>query len=150
MLEARALEIWDVIDPVDYDWPVDDKAFKRLSELLPQPVESEEGETSESLNRRLRTIVGQALSTHSRTADLYEWIVCNWGGVWVGREKVREWAESGCFEPSDHEEISQAEKMMQFANQTGSKRISSWSKIFAYAEPDQHAIYDSRVAVALN
>jgi hypothetical protein len=70
--------------------------------------------------------------------------------VWVGREKVREWAESGCFDPSDHEDISQAEKMMQFANQTGSKRISSWSKIFAYAEPDQHAIYDSRVAVALN
>ena len=151
MLETRALEIWDAVDAADYDWPVSDKALKRLGELLQKPVVVEEGESSDALNRRLRSTVSAALRTRgASTADLYEWIVCNWGGVWAGRQEVRDWAELDWLGATPENGGSPAEKMMQFANQSGAKRISSWSKIFAHAEPDQHAIYDSRVAVALN
>ena len=37
-----------------------------------------------------------------------------------------------------------------FVDSMGTNRISSWSKILAFAEPQKYAVYDSRTAVALN
>lgn len=149
MLEARALEIWDVIDRVEYNWPVGNKALERLSTLLSRRVVREQGETSEALNRRLRVLVGGALKTEQSASDLYEWIVCDWGGVRgkpKGKEVVRSWATPTYGWHADYDDVA----LMAFAEENGARRISSWSKIFAYAAPDRHAIYDSRVAVALN
>lgn len=150
MLVRRALEIWNAVDAVAYEWPVGARVRERLSQLTGMPIEPEPGETSMALNRRMRNIVQATLrdgkTSHEQAADLYDWIVAEWGGVRAGRDGVRAWASPevawhGCY---------QDQRLMAFSDSQGRKRISSWSKIFAYAAPDEHAIYDSRVAVALN
>lgn len=150
MLVRRALEIWSVVDAVAYEWPVGTRVRERLGQLMGAPIEPEAGETSMALNRRMRSIVQVALNDertgHEQAADLYEWIVAEWGGVRAGRDGVRAWALADVGWHGGYQD----ERLMAFADRQGRKRISSWSKIFAYAAPDDHAIYDSRVAVALN
>ena len=150
MLVRRALEIWSVVDAVSYEWPVGTKVRERLGQLIGAPIEPEAGETSMALNRRMRSIVQAVLNdertSHAQAADLYDWIVAEWGGVRAGRDGVRAWASPDVGWHSGYQD----ERLMAFADSQGRKRISSWSKIFAYAAPDDHAIYDSRVAVALN
>ena len=64
------------------------------------------------------------------------------GGIKTGNEAITEWVKSlGSFDN---------EKVDKFINYMGVKRISSWSKILAFSDPINHAIYDARTAVALN
>lgn len=150
MLIQRALEIWNAVDAVEYEWSIGKRARERFSQLTGLPIEARQGETSMALNRRVRHLVHAVLrdggTTHEHAADLYDWIVAEWGGVKAGRDGVRAWASPDVGWHGGYQDHT----LLAFADGQAGKRISSWSKIFAYAAPDDHAIYDSRVAVALN
>lgn len=149
---TTALQIWDYVNAQDaaYDWNVGLTAQQRLDAILGRQLPWSEIGAGAEQNRRLRSIVNTALHAEganaAHAAALYEWIVCDWGGVKAGRATVGSWAGP---EFGWHQSYDEA-RLVSFIDQMGRRRVSSWSKIFAFAAPDRHAIYDSRVAVALN
>lgn len=152
MLQARALEIWQVIQGYDapYAWSVGPKARAKLEEILGRPVACWQASTPAEVNRGLRTLMRDVLNdpaTDAVTAGrLYGWIVADWGGVRRNRSEVETWAAPSFGWHAGYDDAV----LLAYADRVGAKRISSWSKVFAFAAPDRHAIYDSRVAVALN
>jgi len=149
---STALDIWDYVNAHEaaYDWNVGPKAQQRLDAILGQQLPWSKMGAGAQQNRQLRLIVHEALHAEgkdvSHAAALYQWIVCDWGGVKAGRATVGSWAGP---EFGWHQAYDEA-CLVSFSDQMGRRRVSSWSKIFAFAAPDRHAIYDSRVAVALN
>lgn len=152
MLQARALEIWAVIQAYDapYAWAVGPKSRAKLEEILGWPVACWQASTPDEVNRGLRSLIRDVLkdpATDAVTAGrLYGWIVADWGGVRRNRSEVEAWAAPSFGWHADYDDVV----LLAYADRVGAKRISSWSKVFAFAAPDRHAIYDSRVAVALN
>lgn len=95
-------------------------------------------------NREMRSI----LSPYLRNGDLEtkrklgDWIVYNWGRITKGKETSANWTyELGSFEEN---------KISKFIEKHHRGRISSWSKIIAFANHHEHAVYDSRTAMTLN
>lgn len=152
MLQARALEIWQLIQAYDapYAWSVGPKARAKLEEILDRPVACWQASTPAEVNRGLRTLMRDVLNdpaTDAVTAGrLYGWIVADWGGVRRNRSEVEGWAAPSFGWHAGYDDAV----LLAYADRVGAKRISSWSKVFAFAAPDRQAIYDSRVAVALN
>lgn len=152
MLTRRALEIWDVIQAHEthYDWKVGPKARVKLDAILGRPAPCWNGGDAAQVNRNLRSLLATTLNDaeadRAKAAQLYGWIVADWGGVRRNRQDVEAWA---VLENGWHGDYGD-EVLLAYADRVGTKRISSWSKVFAFAAPDRHAIYDSRVAVALN
>lgn len=154
-LDKRALDIWEAIDKIDldtqYKWSIGPSAQAKLAQLLELELPlQKKGESSMSLNRRIRDRVRQALHSRSTTqqqaAALYKWIVGDWGGIRNGLGTVAGWADATAGWHGNYDD----RVLFAFADLQGNKRISSFTKVFAYANPDEHAIYDSRVAVCLN
>lgn len=149
---TTALQVWDYVNDHEaaYDWNVGPTAQQRLEDILERELNWSEMGSGAAQNRALRSIVNIALHAEGtnaiQAAALYEWIVCDWGGVKAGRATVGSWAGP---EFGWHQSYDEA-RLASFSDQMGGRRVSSWSKIFAFAAPDRHAIYDSRVAVALN
>lgn len=149
---TTALQIWDYVNGHDaaYDWAVGPTAQHRLNAILGRQLPWSDLGAGAEQNRKLRSIVNSALhdpeTDAGRTAELYQWIVCDWGGVKAGRAAVGSWAAADFGWRPSYDEA----RLTAFIDQMGARRVSSWSKIFAFAAPDRHAIYDSRVAVALN
>lgn len=152
MLTSRALEIWGVIQAHEtpYDWKVGSKARVKLDAILGRPAPCWNGGDAAKINQDLRSFLATTLSDaatgRAKAAQLYGWIVADWGGVRRNRQDVEAWA---ALENGWHGDYGD-EVLLAYADRVGTKRISSWSKVFAFAAPDRHAIYDSRVAVALN
>jgi hypothetical protein len=150
MLTLRALEIWDYIRATEatYEWQVGPKARAKLELIFEGPVSCWRSEDAGELNRNLRKFITELLNNpktdSEKIAQLYGWIVADWGGVHRGRAEVEAWSVKN-WHPHYRDE-----PLLIFADEAGNKRVSSWSKVFAFAAPDRHAIYDSRVAVALN
>lgn len=71
----------------------------------------------------------------SRRADLADYIVRVWGGV------KRNSAETM---------LSYVDAVSQGKIPSTHKGIASWSKVAAFSDPDQHAIFDARVSFSLN
>ena len=149
---TTALQIWEYVNSHEatYDWNVGPTAQQRLDAILGRQLQWANLGAGAQQNRELRSIVNSALHAEGTdaagAAALYQWIVCDWGGVKAGRETVGSWAGP---EFGWHQSYDEA-RLTSFSDQMGERRVSSWSKIFAFAAPDRHAIYDSRVAVALN
>lgn len=161
VIEDRAHEIWSFIQngPADYRqdkrgpayaFRVGPAAQRRLSEIISVPLDLWQGEPN-VVNCKLRLHVNQALHAclddFETTGQLYSWIVAEWGGVKKGRSTVQGWALQHQEWRASHYDPA---ILMVHAGTVGFGRISSWSKIFAFAQPGHHAIYDSRVAVSLN
>jgi hypothetical protein len=101
-------------------------------------------EDSHVQNRRMRTIISRHLKrAHlQRKRSIGNWIVHDWGRITRGRKSSVDWTyDLGSFKPSETDE---------FVKKLHKNRISSWSKILAFADQHNHAIYDSRTSVALN
>jgi hypothetical protein len=97
-----------------------------------------------SVNRGLRGALRPLLKKGSRRdrIRIARWIVRDWGGIRRGIETVDTWVDSlGDFS---------LDRLNKFSQNMAFKRISSWSKILAFAEPNHHAIFDARVAASLN
>ena len=152
MIERYASDIWDVIKAYDipYDWTIGQKARTALDNILGEPANCWNLGNCAQENRSLRDLLSRVLNDphtdDTKAARLYGWIVADWGGVHKNRHVVEAWASpDNGWHGSYRDEV-----LLKFADQVQRKRISSWSKVFAFAAPDRHAIFDSRVAVALN
>ena len=106
-------------------------ANKRMRELL-----------SPYLAQRRNQKPSQKHIYDEKAAELAKWIVVEWGGIKKGFETIPNWmALLSDFDEND---------VNAFTTKMGTARISSWSKIIAFADYENHAIYDARTAVALN
>jgi hypothetical protein len=115
----------------------------RLRDILPTLPVSFFERHPERLNRPLR----EALAPHLKAGDqrtllLACWIIKDWGHINRGLQEVPEWMQAF----GDFNEMN----VTAFIATIGTKRISSWSKLLAFANHENHAIYDARTSVALN
>lgn len=144
--EPVANELWRSLNLGDiYEWEVKANKQIHLRDLVKLlPIEVFIGEAG-TVNRRLRAY----LSSHLRGRDaalrsnLASWIISSWGGIRTNDKKtIDQYINSlGNFSPNDVE---------TFVRTKGTKGISSWSKLLAFANCQKYAVYDSRTAVAIN
>ena len=148
---SLAEPIWAFTDKkTAFPWPRNDagrsKIISTLSGLLPRDDVQRAclGNSNEAMNRNLRLLVSPYFKTGDQDliAKLAVWIVKEWGGIKRGTDAIPDW----CTELSDFNHTDIAD----FVGRMGTLRISSWSKIIAFASPSTDAIYDARTAVAIN
>jgi hypothetical protein len=95
-------------------------------------------------NVRLRQILSPYLKSNDMAVRLaaIEWVVYDWGNVRGKSEKHESWPKKlEKFEP---------DVIKQFISANYKDRIASWSKVLGFADSSTYAIYDARVAMALN
>lgn len=151
ILNDRALDVWTAVKTLDernadesYEFDVGPSARKRLREVCGIILPNESGM---QLNRTIRSQVNKFLVSkdidHKKAGEVYRWIVADWGGIHAGPEALIKWARLWHHHYADTD-------LMRVASSMKTNRVSSWSKVFAFAAPLHHAIYDSRVAAVLN
>lgn len=149
--KSLAEPISSLIDKdIVFPWPRNDAARLRiittLSDLLPREDVERAclGNSNEAMNRNLRLLISPYLKAGDQDliSKLSVWIVKEWGGIKRGTDAIPDW----CTELSDFNHTAIA----NFVGRMGTLRISSWSKIIAFASPLTDAIYDARTAVAIN
>ena len=138
--------IWSLVNRgKEYDWVTSEKDQEALRDLVPnlQPelFKGDPGVVNRKLREQLSNFLrdGNAPERHA----LAKWIIARWGRIGTNKpETVTKYIrELGNFEPT---------AVTTFIGRQGTNGISSWSKMIAFADPANHAIYDSRTAVALN
>ena len=118
-------------------------AQERLRDILPALTVDFFQRHPEQLNRPLREELAPDLKVgDQRSVLLARWIIKDWGGINRGLEAIPEWMKTF----GDFNEM----KISAFIAYIGTKRISSWSKLLAFANHEKHAIYDARTSAALN
>jgi hypothetical protein len=137
--------LWQLIDRRrGYDWRLKPAAKGRLLQIVPTFDTDIFDNPPEELNVRLRMELSPLLKAcDDRSLLLAKWIIREWGGIKGGPDDAPgEWMEAlGGFED---------ETISNFIVKNGTKRISSWSKLLAFADSAKHAIYDALTSVALN
>lgn len=139
---ALAPKLWDVLPQVAYDWKMSADVEAKLRTLVPCEGLSFVDQGPLERNQALRDRIAPRLASAnvSELHQLSDWIVRDWGKI--KQEPSFAWAEALLgFAPATVE---------QFLSERGVDRISSWSKLLAFADSDRYAIYDTRVAIALN
>jgi hypothetical protein len=146
MIEASVLNLeehWQSVDlGEEYDWEITDKSWKKLSDIIENLPRDLPREPQRILNTRLR----EFLFPHLRGAKRLEvcrWIATDWGRI-QHRNKDRFSALVGSFGDFASQNVFAA------ATHLGFDRISTWSKLAAFAYRDDFAIFDSRTAGAVN
>lgn len=141
-----ASKIWALIPKdVPYEWGgLGSTARVRLAEVAPSvklPSSLHGLDLNIELRRQLSPLLHKA-SAHE-LARLADWIVKSWGGIPGGSDGASlQWSMALIgFDDA---------RVAAFTAAQGTQRISSWSKVLAFARPDRDAIYDARTAVALN
>ena len=138
--------IWERLEPIgNHDWVLPrNKSIleaiigKKSTHVIYSIIDSHEQ------NRRMREIISRQLRNApvEKKQKLIRWIIHDWGRITRGRRTSIEWAyELNSF--------SRAE-IKKFIERHHKSRISSWSKVLAFADQDHDAIYDSRTSVSLN
>ncbi|MDV7341798.1 ADP-ribosylglycohydrolase family protein [Terasakiella sp. A23] len=112
-----------------YDWKVEASALRKLSDLFNIHFE-ECSSKEETLKLKKELAAKWQQSSTAQKLSLAKWIVKDWGKV--NSTKIEEYVEAII----NREEI-------------GFLGISSWSKIISISQPNENAIYDSRVSAAL-
>lgn len=95
-----------------------------------------------TINGRLRKIMPRYLMDDKSSSTCARWIIGEWGGIRTGLEWIDYWL-------ADLAKFSSAEVDF-FVSRYGTDRVSSWSKLLAFAKPTDYAIYDAKVATSLN
>ncbi len=95
-------------------------------------------------NKKLRHILSRNFMTKNLPLkrETAKWIVASWGGIRKNAENVSDWAEEVL--------VFDDNNINKFILEMDTERISSWSKVFAFYDAANHAIYDSRVTIAIN
>lgn len=149
--DAVAGLVWGYLDPnTEFPWPKSkaerDRILRKLSQIIPQEDLEVAYPYHDKIlaNQNIRKIISPYLRGQDRvlSAELAVWIVREWGGIKRGSEECRVWSE----ELGDYSRRS----IDEFTARLGNQRISSWSKLLAFAAPETEAIYDARTAVAIN
>lgn len=140
-----AERIWELLPPVTRPWSLPENQTK-LEQIIGKKDTRYIYSINDShqQNREMRNVISRRLHRYppERRADVMEWIVHDWGRITRGRKSTRVWTyELRSFHPRDIDD---------FISFYHKRRISSWSKILAFANQNNHAIYDSRTSVSLN
>ena len=149
--QSNITSLWNYVNQgVEFPWPRSQKGKEKLSKSISILV-SNEGAAAmlnaldkDAFNLRIRELIAPKLreGKAEQSATIGNWIVREWGGIKNGNGAISDWVKQlGTFE---------AENIDKFINEMGVRRVSSWSKILAFSDPVNHAIYDARTAVALN
>lgn len=133
-----------------FPWPRSDAGrltiIRTLIDILPRDDVEQAclGNSNEEMNRNLRLLIAPYFKNADQAliSKLAVWVVKEWGGIKRGTDAIPHW----CNELSDFSHVS----IDAFVAKMGNKRISSWSKILAFASPSTDAIYDARTAVSIN
>jgi hypothetical protein len=136
--------LWERVDRRErYDFPTGLMAQRRLRDILPALPEDFFQRHPEQLNKPLREELAPHLkASDQRSVSLAQWIIRDWGGIKRGLQAIPEWM--GAFGDFNETNIT------TFIAITRTTRISSWSKLLAFADHENHAIYDARTSVAIN
>jgi len=126
----------------EFSWKIPEKARKQLAEITNTPANLFDGTPTE-VNLRLRQFIGPRLHDDEIKDRLCNWIIWSWGGIKRNNKEnfARLIADFGDFSvPS----------VWKVAKKYDRERISSWSKLAAFAHPEVFAVYDAKTAAALN
>jgi hypothetical protein len=140
-------KVWKhLVTDIPYDWPWDVSARTKFVEVTHASNDEIKRYSQSDLAsaRLLRSRIKAILMSDDehRANEAATWIVAHWGGIKKGKDKISIWMES--LKPFRSECIA------KFIESHGTERVSSWSKILSFLDCEQYAIYDSRIAVALN
>ena len=149
--ESNIRSLWDYVNQgVEFPWPRSQRGKEKLSQSISILVMDHAVAATlnaldkDAFNLKIRELIAPKLreGKAEQSASIGNWIVRDWGGIKNGNGAITGWVEQlGKFE---------AQKIDEFINEMGVRRVSSWSKILAFSDPVNHAIYDARTAVALN
>lgn len=151
--EELSPSIWRYFDDgFIYKWPVKNHDRNELLNFITQKefdqiFSSNENEDIE-INRRLRPALAAYLAGEDRkkATQTALWIVSTWGGIKKGKEKIPVWSS----ELDDYSEDSVRNFIKRNDTRKDSSRISSWSKLLAFYNEKNYAIYDARTSISLN
>lgn len=139
--EARLL--WQSFDKgKSYTWRVAGKCKDELGVIIgPSALASLfEDEEPIAFNQRLRSLAAGYLTQPRTARQTARWIVGSWGGIRRGLDAVDGWADT--LARPDRHALSEFRQMPA--------RVSSWSKLLAFLDQSNYAIYDARTAATLN
>lgn len=145
-LQPKKLEtVWDIIGKKrDFDWDIGN--IDKIKHILDEKKLNELVKISDSSkkNRYLREIISPLFLNLDMDIkrQLVRWIVFDWGRIIRGIDDAVDWV--------DEIRTFNEDNIKQYIINNKTRRISSWSKVLAFYNPNKHAIYDSRVAIALN
>jgi hypothetical protein len=145
--DDKCLMVWkNMVTDVPYKWKVTENAQSKLIEILGADLGGSESFFEDDLESSIlfRAKLGAVLkdSDRAKAREVAAWIVVDWGKIRSGASTVPSWMDS--LRDFD------GHYLLSFVEEMGTNRISSWSKILAFAVQDKYAVYDSRTAVALN
>lgn len=124
-------------------WKVNDAAKSKLSIIIPGIGKSLDQLSTREYNIKLRNITSPYLCQDISKEHLIRWIIRDWGGIYRNKPETFRHYEV-CFGSFEERQVK------KFIESQGTVGISSWSKVLSLALPKNYAIYDSRVAIALN
>jgi hypothetical protein len=143
--DDRVRAIWKrFCNGAQYSWRLGAAAETTLAKLVaPGDLTRIMGRNDAFARREaLKIALRPALTGHEahKREEAAAWIIREWGGIRrLGEGTLRCWLDRlGRFQP---------ECISAFIDAEGMLRISSWSKLLAFAS-DDYAIYDARVALA--
>lgn len=149
--ESNVRSLWEYVNQgVEFPWPRSQRGKEKLSQSISILVSDAAVAATlsaldkDAFNLKIRELIAPKLreGKAEQSASIGNWIVRDWGGIKNGNGAITDWVEQlGAFE---------AQNIDKFINEMGVRRVSSWSKILAFSDPVNHAIYDARTAVALN
>jgi hypothetical protein len=140
--------IWQIVHlEQPYSWSVGPASRQRLSDLIPPDEFTALVAANDAalINRNLRVTLAPHLAGQDRqhAVAVALWIVRYWGGIRRGSEQtIIDW--SGAL--GHYGDVA----VNSFIGRQKNYRVSSWSKLLAFADHANHAIYDARTTVALN
>lgn len=143
--------IWSNFDnKYEYKWSIKKHQRNELFNLITQNEFDQIFYTNEDIeiNRRLRPIMSSYLGGRDREKATRAalWIVSTWGGINKGKEKLPIWST----ELDDFNENNVKNFIRINDTRKDSSRISSWSKLLAFYNEKNYAIYDARTSISLN
>ena len=152
MLSEKEIQsLWGYVNQgIEFPWPRSPRTQSNLSSSLAVLLDDSDlknwlnGLNKQDFNIELRNLISPKLKNRNtlQCVEIANWIVRNWGGIKNGNEAIAGWVERlGDFSE---------ESVAKFVEEMETRRVSSWSKILAFSDPVNHAIYDARTAVALN
>jgi hypothetical protein len=150
---ALVLRLWSTVQRAEqeilYAYPFGAVRLEKLRALLPNVDPALTDMTPEKRNLRLRELIAPHLRRSADAPSFARFVVSVWGGIYrLNDGKIREWLD----EWNQFDDVC-VERFVSNAGEAPfieTSRISSWSKLLAFADHERHAIYDSRTATALN
>lgn len=145
LTQKEIRSVWSFIDRGEpYSWRVKGQCKERLRALVGDKECARLFAVEEPItfNRQLRPLVAKHLMHRKSSRPAGRWIVASWGGIRRGVETVDDWA--------DAMSNAGADGLDAFREERRHERISSWSKLLAFANCTAYAIYDARTAATLN